>query len=177
MKETIDSRSSSHRGEGRSSDFVHALRWCLCVCVLLIPILLSNVQVVRPEVTDGAGIACAAETSSTPSNIPSVTVVSKPRKVTWRQRARATLVQEGIYSRSNYELLVHCVMRESGGHADARNGQYLGVLQFGKSWKGTYKQKTSVEWSFHRWSRVYKKAGKHGIWKHWCRWHGCGRHY
>jgi hypothetical protein len=103
----------------------------------------------------------------------------KPHKgrVSWRHRALHTLVQEGIYTRSNYELLVHCVMRESGGHADARNGQYLGVLQFGRSWKGTYKQKTSVEWSFHRWCHVLKKAGKHGIYKHWCKWHGCGRHY
>ena len=56
--------------------------------------------------------------------------------------------------------------RESTYRPDARNGQYLGLFQFGSAW-GTASQRLDPVWSCYRFVRVYAEGGEAKILQHW----------
>lgn len=177
------SKGSVHGGKPRG--LRHLVWLVLFGCVALV--LLGGWDSTEAQVIDNASSSVESTGVVVGSVLPTVSVeptqsveptpTAKPRKKTWRQIARKVLKEEGVYTAEHYWMLKHCIIRESRGREKAKNGQYLGCLQFGRSWKGTRAQKMNYEWSMKRWVKVLKVQGKHGIYKHWCKWHGCGRVY
>ena len=55
---------------------------------------------------------------------------------------------------------------ESRFRPDARNGQYVGIMQFGASW-GSEAKRLDPEWSIYRFVRVYAEGGKQKVRQHW----------
>lgn len=55
---------------------------------------------------------------------------------------------------------------ESRYNPDARNGQYVGIMQFGSSW-GSEAKRLDPTWSIDRFVRVYAEGGKAKIRQHW----------
>lgn len=56
--------------------------------------------------------------------------------------------------------------RESTYRPDARNGQYLGLFQFGDAW-GSVSERLDGVWSCYRFVRVYRDGGEAAIYRHW----------
>lgn len=56
--------------------------------------------------------------------------------------------------------------RESRYNTQAKNGQYLGLFQFGSAW-GSASNRLDGTWSCYRFIRVYKEGGLSKIKQHW----------
>ncbi|MBN2840989.1 MAG: hypothetical protein JXP37_08560 [Coriobacteriia bacterium] len=64
------------------------------------------------------------------------------------------------------ETGVRVAYRESTFRPDARNGQYLGLFQFGDAW-GSSTQRLDPVWSCYRFVKVYADGGEAKIIQHW----------
>lgn len=64
------------------------------------------------------------------------------------------------------ETGVRVAYRESTYRPDARNGQYLGLFQFGSAWASA-EQRLDPVWSCYRFVRVYAEGGEAKIRQHW----------